>query len=284
MDCKANNKTDINDALVEGFLDFKINECLPKFREEHKEEYKVVINLIQLFNSLKDKFVGKNASEQDIFLLSSIIELNKLFQSAVLLFERGIPSSANIIIRTILELSLNIVETVKNKEHIQEIMLNEIKETRSTVNIAKEFKRLDLIPAEKIQEIQEAYDWLSDNKPTKKTSVKDLAQKNGFEVEYLLYRTYCGNTHMSASALAKNFSASSSGITFDAGIQLGDFKYDLRRLISIAIIPVPSLITDYFNDDNLIKKYDLICDNFQKVFDNFPTLLTATQAAITEMK
>ena len=85
---------------------------------------------------------------------------------------------------------------------------------------------------------------------------------------------------MSASALAKNFSASSSGITFDAGIQLGDFKYDLRRLISIAIIPVPSLITDYFNDDNLIKKYDLICDNFQKVFDNFPTLLTATQAAI----
>ena len=139
MDCKANNKSDINDALVEEFLDFKINERLPKFREEHKEEYKVIINLMQLFNSLKDKFVGKNASEQDIFLLSSIIELNKLFQSAVLLFERGIPSSANIIVRTILELSLNIVETVKNKEHIQEIMLNEIKETRSTVNIAKEF-------------------------------------------------------------------------------------------------------------------------------------------------
>ena len=118
MDCKANNKTDINDALVEGFLDLKINEYLPKFREEHKEKYNVVLDLMQLFNSLKDKFVGKNASEQDIFLLSSIIELNKLFQSAVMLFERGIPSSANIIIRTILELSLNIVETVKNKEHI----------------------------------------------------------------------------------------------------------------------------------------------------------------------
>ena len=266
MDCKTNNKTDINDALVEGFLDFKINECLPKFREEHKEEYKVVIKLMQLFNSLKDKFVGKNASEQDIFLLSSIIELNKLFQSAVLLFERGIPSSANIIVRTILELSLNIVETVKNKEHIQEIMLNEIKETRSTVNIAKEFKRLDLIPAEKIQEIQEAYDCLSDNKPVKQTSVKDLAQKNGFEVEYLLYRTYCGNTHTSASVLAKNFKASSSGIVFDAGIQLGDFKYDLRRLISIAIIPIPSLISEYFNDDDLNNQYKLICRNFESVF------------------
>ncbi len=266
MDCKTNNKSYSNDALVEGFLDFKINECLPKFREEHKEEYKVVIDLIQLFNALKDKFVGKNASEQDIFLLSSIIELSKLFQSAVLLFERGIPSSANIIIRTILELSLNIVETVKDKEHIQEIMLNEIKETRSTVNIATEFKRLDLIPPEKIQEIQESHDWFSDNKPTKKTSVKDLAQKNGFEVEYLLYRTYCGNTHISASALAKNFSASSSGIIFDAGIRLDDFKYDLRRLISIAIIPVPALINDYFNDEDLNNQYNSMCKNFESVF------------------
>lgn len=262
-DANMNDKTNVN----EGFLDFKINECLPKFREEHKEEYNVVIDLMRLFNSLKDKFVGKNASEQDIFLLSSIIELNKFFQSAVLLFERGIPSSSNIIIRTILELSLNIVETVKNKEHIQVIMLNEIKETRSTVNIAKEFKRLDLIPSEKKQEIQEAYDWLSDNKPAKKTSVKDLAQKNGFEVEYLLYRTYCGNTHISASALAKNFSESSSGITFDAGIQLGDFKYDLRRLISIAIIPIPSLLSEYFNDEDLNNQYNLICRNFESVFN-----------------
>ena len=113
MDCKANNKTDINDTLDEGFLDFKINDCLPKFREEHKEEYKVVIDLMQLFNSLKDKFVGKNASEQDIFLLSSIIELNKLFQSAVLLFERGIPSSGNIIIRTILLKRLRTKNTYK---------------------------------------------------------------------------------------------------------------------------------------------------------------------------
>ena len=268
--------------LPNEFLDFKINERLPKFREEHKEEYKVIFDLIKLFNDIKDMFVGKNASEQDIFLLSSIIELNKLFQSAVLLFERGIPSSANIIIRSILELSLNIVETIKNKEHIQEIIFDEIDKTRRTVNIAKEFNRLDLIPPEKIQEIQETYDLLAKNNSKKKKSVKDLAQKNGFEVEYLLYRTYCGNTHLSVSALAQNFNISSCGIDFNAGIRLDDFKYDLRRLISIAIIPVPSLITDYFNDDNLIKKYDLICDNFQKVFDNFPTLLTAGQAAIKD--
>jgi hypothetical protein len=97
-------------------------------------------------------------------------------------------------------------------------------------------------------------------------SPKKLAQKNGFEIEYLLYRTYCSDTHKTASALAKNFSTTSSGIVFDAGIQLDDFKYELRRLISIAIIPIPSLISEYFNDEDLNNQYNSICRNFESVF------------------
>lgn len=266
MICKTKDNSDKSNELLFEFLDFKINDCLQNFREKHKEEYKVIFELMQLMGSLKDKFIGEDAAQKDIFLLSSIIELNRLFQSAVLLFERGLPTSANIIIRTILELSLNIVETIKNEEHIQEIIFEEIKETRSTVNIAREFNRLDLIPPEKIQEIQETYDLLAKSNSKKKKSVKDLAQKNGFEVEYLLYRTYCGDTHISASALVKNFNISSLGIDFNAGIILDDFKYDLRRLISISIIPLPSLINDYFSDDDLKKQYDLICENFENVF------------------
>jgi hypothetical protein len=250
------------------FLDLKINDCIQGFRENHKDEYKVIFDLLQLMGFLKDKFIGKDASHRDIFLLSSIIELNRLFQSAVLLFERGLPASANIIIRTILELSLNIVETIKNENYMQEIIFNEIKEARSTVNIAKEFNRLDLIPPEKTQEIQETYKLLVESNYKKKKSVKDLAQKNGFEVEYLLYRTYSGNTHISASTLAKNFNITSLGIIFDADIQLNDFKNDLRRLISIVIISLPTLIDDYFDDGDLKNQYNLICDDFERVFNN----------------
>ena len=249
------------------FLDLKINDCIQGFRENHKNEYKVIFDFLQFMGSLKDNFIGKDASQRDIFLLSSIIELNRLFQSAVLLFERGLPESANIIIRTILELSLNIVETIKNENYIQEIIFSEIKEARSTVNIAKEFNRLDLIPLEKIQEIEETYNLLVKSDYNKK-SVKDLAQKNGFEVEYLLYRTYSGNTHTSASTLAKNFNITPLGIIFDADIQVNDFKYGLRRLLSIVIISLPTLIDDYFDDGDLKNKYNLICDDFERVFNN----------------
>lgn len=253
------------EKLAHGFLDLKINECIPKWREEHQAEYKIIFDLMQFLYSIEDNFIGKDATQQDVFLMSSILELNRLFQSAVLLFERGIPASANIIIRTILELSLNIVETIKNEEYIQEILFNELKEMRSTVNIAKEFNRLDLIPPERIQEIQETYESFGERK-SKKKNVKDLAIKNGFEVEYLLYRTYCGNTHMSASVLAKNFKVSSLGVVYDGNIQLSDFKNDLCRLIGITMISIPILVNDYIMDDNLSKQYDLIYENLGNVF------------------
>lgn len=133
------------------------------------------------------------------------------------------------------------------------------------VNTARYFNRLDLIESEKIQEIQEAYDTLVKNN-YKKQTVKRLAQKNGFEVEYLLYKIYCGNTHMSVSVLAKNFSVSSLGVIYDGNIQLSDFKNDLCRLIGITMISIPTLVNDYIKDDNLSKQYELLCENLANIF------------------
>lgn len=265
MDFNSQKLTINHAVLDQGFLDLKVNNFLPAFREQNKEEYTIINDLIHLFNSLEHRFDNTTVSPRDIFLLSCIIELNRLFQSAVLLFERGIPASANIIIRTILELSLNIVEIIKNEDYIQSIIFSEIYEARKTINHARDFNQLTLIPQEKICEIQEIYNSFPKYYP-QKLNMKQLAEKNNFKTEYLLYRTYCSNTHTSASTLAKNFNISSKGMIFDAGIQLGDFKNDVQRLISIAIIPLPSLINDYFCDDNLNTTYDLINENLNRYF------------------
>lgn len=266
MDCKANNNSDKYNDLIQGFLDFKINECLPKFREDHKEEYDVILDLIQLLESIEDKFVGKDVSQQSIFLFSAVIEINRLFQSATLLFERGLPTSAKIITRTILELSIKIVEMVKNDEYIQEILLDEIGEARSTVRAAERHNRIDLIPLEKIQEIEETYNLLNNGKSYKRKKIEDLAKKNGLEIEYLLYKSYCSSTHISASTLGSNFKHLSAGIVFDAGIQLDNFKNDLCSLIGIVLISIPCLTNEYFNDEELKNRYDGIGRRFENTF------------------
>lgn len=260
---KIDSEAETNDLLNE-FLDLRINEYLPQFRDDNKEEYEVIMDLLKLLNSIWDNF-NTVTSQKDLFLLSSIIELKRLFQSAVLLFERGIPLSANIIIRSILELSLNIVEIIRNEEYVQDILGDELREANSTVNVAKEINRLDLILPEITEGIQK-FDDLLEKAKRKRITVKNLALKNGFGVEYLLYRTYCCNSHISASVLADNFKISPSKITFEDGIQLDNFKIDVSRLISIVIISIPSIIEEYFNDEALKNQFDLFCEKFETVF------------------
>ena len=75
--------------LQDGFLDLKLNAIITAFRREHNAEYAVVFKVVSFLDEAQDCFVGKKVSKQDMFLSASIMELNKLFQSAVLLFERG---------------------------------------------------------------------------------------------------------------------------------------------------------------------------------------------------
>ena len=57
-----------NLKLEDGFLDLKLNETIPVFREEHKAEYLVVFKVKSFLDELQNCSVGKTVSEQDKFL------------------------------------------------------------------------------------------------------------------------------------------------------------------------------------------------------------------------
>ena len=76
-------------TLQDGFLDLKLNTIITAFRQEHNAEYAVVFKVKSFLDEAQDCFVGKKVSKQDMFLSASIMELNKLFQSAVVLLREG---------------------------------------------------------------------------------------------------------------------------------------------------------------------------------------------------
>ena len=96
-----------------------------------------------------------------------------------------------------------------------------------------------------------------------------MGLKNGFGVEYLLYRTYCCNSHISASVLADNFTISPTKIAFEEGIQLDNFKSDISVLLSIVIISLLAIIEEYFNNETLKKQFDLFVEKFETVFNKY---------------
>ena len=102
----SDSNYDKND-LDEGFLDLHINDCIAKLRYKYEKEYNVVFELIDIFKILLKSFIGKRVLAKDLFVYSAIIELYKLFQSSVLLLERGLPISARSINRTIISIFNN---------------------------------------------------------------------------------------------------------------------------------------------------------------------------------
>ena len=86
------------------------------------------------------------------------------------------------------------------------------------------------------------------------------------ELEYLVYRSYCCNSHISASVLAENFKLSSSKITYEDGIRLDNFGRNVGKLIGIVIVPIPAIIEGYFNDEELKKQFDSLCEKYETVF------------------
>lgn len=77
-------------------------------------------------------------TRQDLYVLSSLTELNELFQSVVLLLERGLKDSAYIIIRSILELIFRIIEVIRNEKFIDTLSLKQqYDKYKKTPNIIK---------------------------------------------------------------------------------------------------------------------------------------------------
>ena len=124
LNLKGDNKVIMDNKikLTDGFIDLMINENLIKFRNKYKNEYALIRETKNLLECMQHKFIDQDVPINEMYIATALVELNKLFQSAILLFERGLLESGNIIIRSCLELSFKIVELIKNKSFFDDMI------------------------------------------------------------------------------------------------------------------------------------------------------------------
>ncbi len=248
--------------LPDGFIDLRINENLSKFRREHNEEYEFIKETKKLFDKAQQKFIGQTVTKDEMYLATSLISLNKLFQSAVLLFERGLLESGNIIMRSCLELSFKIVELIKNKKFINYMIKEQYFETKNTLEIINNNKLYDMVPKETVEDLL--------NKPQIKKSKHfklspyKLAQKNNLLEAYILYRLYCNDSHQSIATLNETQIFEDDGVRLNGNLRLEDFSNSIYMLISIVLVPFPTLIEKHSTDDELKKQYESLIDRLNK--------------------
>ena len=255
-----NKKTELKD----GFLDLKINENLLIFRNEYQNEYALIRETKNLLECMQHKFIDQDVPINEMYIATALVELNKLFQSAIILFERGLLESGNIIIRSCLELSFKIVELIKNKNFFDDMVKELNYETIQTLKTIKNNKLYDIVPKEEVNRLLNTYN-SSKGKP--QISPFKLAEKNDLMREYILYRLYCNDSHQSISTLSELQIFEDNGVIVDGNLRLGNFSESIYMLISIIMIPFPTLTDELFCDDKIKKQYVRLQENFKSIFE-----------------
>lgn len=254
--------------LTDGFIDLRINENLLGFRNAHLKEYAIIRETKDLLDSTQREFINQEVSKSEMYLVTAIIELNKLFQSAIVLFERGLPESGNIIIRSCLELSFKIVELIKNENFIDDMVKELNSETIDTLKIIKKKELYDIVPKSDVKRMLSTYN-IAESKV--KISPYKLAEKNNLMREYILYRLYCNDSHQSIATLSEIQMFEDDGVRLNGNLRLDKFSESVYMLISIIMIPFPTLINKVFTENKVKEQYEKLKENFQNVFEKDET-------------
>lgn len=248
------------------YIDLIVNEYLPEFRQKHSNEYEIIYQLINLFRICEKQLEGLEVNRKNKFILASIMQLNKLYQSSVILFERGLKESANIIIRSILELSLKLISVIHDENFLDILLNDEAIEFKKLLNEIKENKFFDMIPKKIVDEYIKTCEENIDINIKEKPRVYKMASNNNLKKVYIFYRLQCDYTHQNTNIVAGIVKETDKVCYVDGNFQLEDFKFSVAYLISITIIAFPVIINEYLKNDNIKQQYDLFMENFEKSF------------------
>ena len=255
-----------DDILIDEYLDLKINDCIIGFRDRYRKEYDVIKEFNAFFRLLQIELGKKGQEKQNVCIMASLNQSHKLYQSAVLLFERGLVESANVLIRTILDLIFKITECIRNEEFVDKLLIDEKYELIKTLQDIKRNSMFDMLPLEKIEKYIEECNKEIKNHPRPNLKASILATKNGLEKAYILYRFQCDYTHQSASTIGRIIKQTEDGLYIDGDLQLEDFRQSIAWLMSITDIIFPIIIKEYLKSEELQKKHEELVVNIESTF------------------
>lgn len=256
------------DKKNDEFIDLNVNNCVVDFREQYREEYEIIEECIYIFRLFEEKIEKIGPTRKNAYILAALMQVNKLYQSSILLLERGLKESANIINRTILETIFKMVAVIRNENFIDFLNISQDIENQSILQYLKSKELFDMVPQYKLEKQIEKIDKDIKADNCKKTKISNIARDNNMEREYALYKMLCDYTHQSNFVIGSTIIIEENRCIVNGNFQIDDFKESVAFLISIAIIIFPFLFDEYIKDIELKDKYEEFTKKFESIFKN----------------
>lgn len=248
------------------FIDLTVNDCIVGFRQEYQNEYKIIEEFINIFRMCEEEMEKIGPNLQNTYLLAAIMQLNKLYQSTIILFERGLKDPANVIIRTIIELVFKSIAVIRDEEFIDKLSLYQQYENKKCLEDIKNNKLFDMVPEKELEILIKKCNKEINGAKKPDMNIYELAKQNKLSKEYILYRLQCDYTHHSNSVIEGIIKVKDNGYYIDGNFQLEDFKKSVAWVISITSSIFPILLNEYLKNRNLIGEYNKFLKKFEETF------------------
>lgn len=248
------------------FIDLKVYDYIKNFRKNNAIIYKLLYELIDILRECETQIEKLGTEKNNVYLLAMFMQLNKFFQSSILMFEHGLKDVGESLIRTCLELSIKIIELIKNQDFIEDYELESYFEMRNTTKIMLDKQIYDLVSKETLEKCLEFCNRKIGGKKRPNVKINNLIEKNGLYREYVLYRLHCNYTHQSIDQMNNIISSNKFKVTINGNFQLDKFNDSIAMLISVIMIVLPVLIEDYIKNEELKDIYNVFNKKIENIF------------------
>ncbi|MBR3153039.1 MAG: hypothetical protein IKF52_05540 [Clostridia bacterium] len=254
-----------NRELEDGYLDLKINKYIGNFRKQYENEYLCIKKINNYLYKIQNEIEKKGVSQQNVFIMASLTEIQKIFCSSILLFERGLPESANILIRSILELSFKIIEVIRNEDFVEDLLLVNLYEELAIINKIEESKLFDIVPQQETIRLKQKYKKEINGRIKPNAKPYYLAKRNNLNKEYILYKLQCEHSHQSIKIIGDIIEITDEGVIINGDLRLDEFKSSIAWILSIIAIAVEVILKEYINNNILKVEFDEILIYFKDI-------------------
>ena len=254
--------------LNDGFLDKNMRFLIEENKIKNKNEYVILYEFNRFLYKLLYALDGIELTDENKYIAASFVNVHKLYQAAIILLEHGFDTKFESILRQIIDLIVNILFVLKDKNNYKRILLKEYEEQIKLLKDIDKNKMYTFVPKEMLEqkmfEFEESAKELRQQGVKSCSDTKQLCKDIGIEELYVCYKYLCGYTHEGLGSVFQHTNNDNGNFFIDVNPKWGDINNDSARLINLIDVIIPDIIKQFNLDLN--EEYNLFKEKFDKVY------------------
>lgn len=243
--------------LIDGFLDDKMQYNIKFIKNKYKEEIELLYKFNKLSYKIIDGYKGKNVTSENEHIFPAFVHLNKLYQSAVIMLEYGLISSSKIILRSMIEISIQIKYIFLDENNIRKLEKNMIKEALKKIKYIEEKEICNVFQKEYLEknkkELNLKMEQFNKDEIKSAPNFREMCEMVNCINVYLYYKCLCEPTHGGFSTVRSLNYFSDKGLIINGNEDYSDFKENSLQVIDVLNIVLEEMIKKY--EPNLENEY-----------------------------